>query len=196
MATVTETQTPELERLFAVGRSRAHAKADGRERQVEAGMATAFLLVAVAMALLIPSPRTLEVPTLLFLVAAYVIACRAKFDIADGYTVPTELVLVPMLFLLPTPVVPLVVSVSWALGRLIDYASGNTNVARAFHVFGDCWHAVGPALVLIVAGAQVFSWANWPIYAVALLAQFVFDFTASSIRAGLIDGTRPGPACG
>ena len=69
-----------------------------------------------------------------------------------------------MLFLLPTPVVPLVVSISWVLGRLIDYASGTTSVYRAFHVFGDCWHAVGPALVLIVAGAQVFSWDDWPIY--------------------------------
>ena len=82
---------------------------------------------------------------------------------------PTELVLVPMLFLLPTPVVPLVVSVSWALGRLIDYATGRTSVHRAFHVFGDCWHSVGPALVLVVAGAQVFSWEDWPVYAVALL---------------------------
>jgi putative nucleotidyltransferase with HDIG domain len=120
-----------------------------------------------------------------------VIACRAKFDIADGYTVPTELVLVPMLFLLPTPAVPLVVSASWASGRLVDYATGKTNVARAFHVFGDCWHAVGPALVLILAGAQVFSWQRWPVYALALLAQFVFDFGATSIRSGLIDGTRP-----
>ena len=106
------------------------------------------------------------------------IACRAQFEIADGYTVPTELVLVPMLFLLPTPVVPLVVSVSWVLGRLLDYASGSTSVYRAFHVFGDCWHAVGPALVLIVAGAQVFSWDDWPIYVVALLAQFGFDYRA------------------
>jgi hypothetical protein len=190
MATVTE--TPELERLFAVGRTRALLRADGRERQVEAGMAAAFVVVAVAMALLIPSPRSLEVPTLIFLVAAYVIACRAKFDIADGYTVPTELVLVPMLFLLPTPAVPLVVCVSWALGRLVDYARGRTSVHRAFHVFGDCWHAIGPTLVLVLAGAQVFSWGAWPVYALALVAQLAFDFGASSIRAGLIDGTRPG----
>src|SRR6478672_11808347 len=190
MAAVTE--TPELERLFAVGRTRALLRAGGRERRVEASMAASFLVVAVAMALLIPSPRSLEVPTLLFLVAAYVIACRAKFDIADGYTVPTELVLVPMLFLLPTPAVPLVVSGSWALGRLIDYLRGRTSVHRAFHVFGDCWHAVGPTLVLVVAGAQVFAWNDWPVYLVALLAQFAFDFAATSIRAGLIDGTTPG----
>ena len=117
------------------------------------------------------------------------IACRAKFDIADGYTVPTELVLVPMLFLLPTPVVPLVVSLSWALGRLLDYASGRTSFHRAFHVFGDCWHAVGPAFVIVLAGAQVFAWTEWPVYAVALVAQFGFDFVATAVRARLIDGT-------
>jgi HD-GYP domain-containing protein (c-di-GMP phosphodiesterase class II) len=192
MATVSE--TPELERLFAVGRTRALLRADGRERLVEVGMAGGFLVVALGMALLVPSPRSLDLPALLFLGAAYVIACRAKFDIADGYTVPTELVLVPMLFLLPTPIVPLVVSVSWALGRLIDYATGRTSVYRAFHVFGDCWHSVGPVVVLVAAGAQVFSWQDWPIYALALLAQFAFDFGATSIRARLIDGTSPAAA--
>jgi HD-GYP domain-containing protein (c-di-GMP phosphodiesterase class II) len=45
--------------------------------------------------------------------------------------------------------------------------------------------------VLIVAGAQVFSWDDWPIYVVALLAQFSFDYAATSLRAGLIDGTSP-----
>jgi HD-GYP domain-containing protein (c-di-GMP phosphodiesterase class II) len=189
MATVSS--TPEVERLFARGRARALMRAHGRERSVEAGTAVAFLLVALAMALLLPSPRSLHLPTLGFLVAAYIVACRAKFDLADGYTVPTELVLVPMLFLLPTPVVPLVVSVSWALGRLIDYASGATSIHRAFHVFGDCWHAVGPALVLVVAGAQIFAWDDWPIYVLALLVQLVFDFSASAVRTWLIDGTSP-----
>ncbi len=187
MAAVSE--TPELERLFALGRDRALAPAHGRERFVEAAAAAAFLVVAVAMAVLIPSPRSLHASELALLVVAYVATCRAKFDIADGYTVPTELVLVPMLFLLPTPAVPLVVSLSWALGRLIDYATGKTSVHRAFHVFGDCWHAVGPATVLIVAGAQVFSWANWPIYLAALLAQFGFDFAATAIRGRLVEGT-------
>jgi HD-GYP domain-containing protein (c-di-GMP phosphodiesterase class II) len=189
MATVSE--TPELENLFALGRSRALLGAHGRERRVEGTAAVTFLAVAVAMALLMPSPRPLELPVLIFLVAAYIATCRAKFDIADGYTVPTELVLVPMLFLLPTPMVPLVVSLSWALGRMLDYATGRTNVQRAFHVFGDCWHSVGPALVLVIAGAQVFAWDNWPIYALALLAQFAFDFAATAIRASMVEGTSP-----
>ncbi len=154
-------------------------------------MAVAFLAAALAMALLIHSPRGLDVPTLAILVVAYIIACQAQFDVADGYTVPTQLVLVPMLFLLPTAMVPLIVSISWALGRSGEYATGRTSIYRAFHVFGDCWHSVGAALVLIVAGAQVFSWEQWPIYAIALLGQFAFDFTATAVRARLIDGSSP-----
>jgi putative nucleotidyltransferase with HDIG domain len=179
------------EQLFARGRNRALIRAQGRERAVELVAGGGFLLVALFMALFLDSPRSLQAAPLIALVAAYVIACRAKFDIADGYTVPTELVLVPMLFLLPTPAVPLVVSLSWALGRLLDYASGRTSIYRAFHVFGDCWHAVGPALVIVVAGAQVFAWDQWPVYAVALLAQFGFDYLATAARARLIDDTPP-----
>jgi hypothetical protein len=189
MAT-TATQ-PDVEELFALGRDRSRRPSRGRERNVELAAGLAFLAVAVAMAALLPATRALQPGTLAILVGVYAVTCRAKFDIADGYTVPTELVLVPMLFLLPTPIVPLVVSVSWALGRLIDYATGETNVARAFHVFGDCWHAVGPALVLILAGAQVFAWNDWPVYLLALAAQFAFDFGATSLRARLIDGTPP-----
>jgi putative nucleotidyltransferase with HDIG domain len=185
------TPGPKAEQLYARGRTRAQIRAEGRERRVEYGMAIGFLAVALAMALFLNSPRELDGTTLALLVIAYVVACRARFDIADGYTVPTELVLVPMLFLLPTPAVPLVVSLSWALGRLTDHFAGVITIRRAFHVFADCWHAVGPALVIVIAGTQTFSWGNWPIYLLALLAQFAFDFTAAAGRAWLIDGTPP-----
>jgi HD-GYP domain-containing protein (c-di-GMP phosphodiesterase class II) len=181
-------QIQEAEHFFAHGRERARLRAQGVERLVEATLALGFLAAALAMALLLPSPRALDLPTLAVLISAYVVCSRAKFDIADGYTVPTELVLVPMLFLLPTPAVPLVVAFSDLLGRGYDYASGHTNVHRAFHTLGDCWYAVGPALVLVAAGAQVLSWDEWPVYLVALLAQFVFDFVPAAIRERFIDG--------
>jgi HD-GYP domain-containing protein (c-di-GMP phosphodiesterase class II) len=179
------------EQLFARGRDRALSRAQGRERAVEHVVGAAFLVTALVMAAFVDSPRSLEILPLAVLALAYVIACQARFDIADGYTVPTELVLVPMLFLLPTPIVPLVVSLSWGLGRFIDYANGRTSVHRAFHVFGDCWHAVGPALAISLAGAQVFSWDSWPVYLLALAAQFSFDFVATAARARLIDRTPP-----
>ncbi|HYC82301.1 MAG TPA: HD-GYP domain-containing protein [Solirubrobacterales bacterium] len=186
---VTISQIQEQEHLLARGRERAAVAARGRERLAEGAVALGFLVAALAMALLMDSPRSFDGPTLAILVGAYIFCSRARFDIADGYTVPTELVLVPMLFLLPTPAVPLVVSFSFLLGRLLDFASGRVNFRRAFHAFGDCWHSVGPALVLTVAGAQVLAWDEWPVYLLALLAQFTFDLAATASRARLIDGT-------
>lgn len=186
------TDTRALEQLFAQGRERAVAPAHGRERAVELWVAAAFLVAAGALATIAASPRDLDLGVAAVLAIAYVIACQARFDVADGYTVPTELVLVPMLFLLPTPLVPLIVSVSWVVGRIVEYATGQASVARAFHVLGDSWHAFGPALVLVLAGAQVFDWGDWPVYLLALLAQFAFDYTATALRARLIDGMPPG----
>ncbi len=181
----------DVEQLFARGRARATVAPSLREVGVEAVAGLAFLVAAVGMAIAFASQRSLDPYPLAVLVAAYVVACRAKFDFADGYTVPTELVLVPMLFLLPTPLVPLVVSVSWGLGRTVDYTTGATSVRRALQVLGDCWHAVGPALVLILAGAQTFGWDHWPIYLLALLSQFGFDLASTAARIWLIEGTAP-----
>jgi HD-GYP domain-containing protein (c-di-GMP phosphodiesterase class II) len=186
------TQMIESEQRIALGRTRARERAIGRERAVEAATAISFLVVAVAMAVLIPSVRSFEFPTAALLIGAYVVTCRIQFEASDGgYTVPTQIILVPMLFVLPTPAVPLIVALSWLLGRLPDYVTGEASPHRAFHIFGDSWHAVGPALVLCAAGAQTFTWANWPIYLLALLAQFAFDIASAATRAWLIDGTAP-----
>jgi HD-GYP domain-containing protein (c-di-GMP phosphodiesterase class II) len=185
------TQIAEIEQI-AIGRNRARERALGRERLVEASTAIAFLVAAGAMAAFLPSVRAFELPPAALLIAAYVIACRIQFETpTGGYTVPTQIVLVPMLFVLPTPAVPLIVSLSWLLGRLADFASGAESAQRSFHIFGDSWHAVGPALVLCAAGAQTFAWSEWPIYVLALFAQFAFDFAAAAGRARLIDGTTP-----
>jgi hypothetical protein len=60
------------------------------------------------------------------LVAAYAAAFRLDFEIGTGSAVPTELILVPILFLLPVGVVPLAVAAgSWS------EASTSTCAARS-----------------------------------------------------------------
>ena len=73
----------------------------GREAVTEAVSAAAFIATAVAMALLVPSDRAFDLPLALALVASYALLARVRFPIGYGFTVPTQIVLVPMLFLVP-----------------------------------------------------------------------------------------------
>jgi len=55
----------------------------------------------------------------------------------------------------------------------------------------NSWHAVGPALVLVAAGQPEPTARNLPIYALALLAQFAFDFLSTALRDRLGLGVSP-----
>ena len=52
------------------------------------------------------------------LIAAYAIAQQVQFDVGAGYTVPSQLVLMPMLMLAPPALVPLLVAAGLLVGRL------------------------------------------------------------------------------
>ena len=172
----------EGEDLVEGGRDLVARPLEPRELVGEAVAGAAFLAVATAMALFLDAERALSVPLACTLVAAYAVASRIKFEVGAGFTVPTQLVFVPMLFLLPTPMVPLLVAVGNLLGDLPDYLRGRRHPQRALIALGDSWHAVGPALVLVAAGAQTAQLADWPIYIAALAAQCALDFVASACR--------------
>ena len=55
----------------------------------------------------------------------------------------------------------------------------------------DSWYAVWPTLVLLVAGVQSPSLADWPILLAALAAQFAGDLTVNSIREWIEFGVPP-----
>ena len=58
----------------------------------------ALLLAAVAaLAILAPSERSLSPLGALGLIAAFVVAQQVQFEVGIGYTVPSQLVLMPML---------------------------------------------------------------------------------------------------
>jgi hypothetical protein len=50
---------------------------------------------------------------------------------------------------------------------------------------------VGPVLVLAAAGTQTPAWDDWPVYVLALLAQFAVDFVVACVREGLALGASP-----
>jgi putative nucleotidyltransferase with HDIG domain len=184
-----ETLVPEA--LVKDARDRNARPLEGRERIGEAILATAFLAIAIPMALLADSANGPEPVTAAVLVAAFVVASRIKFETGAGYTNPTQLVFVPMLFLLPTPAVPLLGAAANLIGELPEYMTGRRNPERALVTLGDCWYAIAPAAVLVGAGAESAVLADWPVFMVALAAQFGTDLGVNALREWFEYGVQP-----
>jgi HD-GYP domain-containing protein (c-di-GMP phosphodiesterase class II) len=146
-----------------------------------------FVAAALALFLLVPSDRSPAALAVVLLVAAYAVAFRLDFEIGTGSAVPTQLILVPMFFVLPTGSVPLAVAGAILLASLLDAVRGSLHFERVFvHLGTNAWHAVGPALVLGLAGEGPPTLSRWPLYVGALAAQFAFDFTTAAAREWIV----------
>jgi HD-GYP domain-containing protein (c-di-GMP phosphodiesterase class II) len=179
--------TPAVEELHVSWSEAYPEPLRGRELAVEAITAAAFLIAGVAMAALIPGGRDFDAPLAAALVATYAVMARVRFPIGYGFTIPTQIVLVPMLFLIPLGAVPLAVAAAMLLGGLPEYIRRDRHPSRALAAIGDAWHSVGPVAVLAIAGITSPELGDWPVLLVALVAQVVTDNGTSTLRewAGL-----------
>jgi HD-GYP domain-containing protein (c-di-GMP phosphodiesterase class II) len=183
------TATTANEELWEEARCRVSGPLQARELRGE--LVTGLSFFAVAVGLFASAPKE-ESPLLgIALLLVYALASHIRFDVGAGYTVPTQLALVPMLLLLPPASVPLLVLGGNLLSELPDYVRGRRHPQRALVAFGNSWHAVGPALVLMAAGQPSLDIANWPVYLAALVAQFVFDLAATMAREAYEYGISP-----
>jgi len=159
----------------------------GRERVTEALSTAAFLATAVAMAFLVPAERAFDVPLALALVASYAVLARVRFPIGYGFTIPTQIVLVPMLFLVPLGSVPLLVAAGMILGSLPEYLCNDRHPSRVLAAVGNAWHSVGPVAVLAATAITAPELANWSFLLSALAAQVAVDNGFATLRewAGL-----------
>ena len=184
--------TPGTETLLQLGRERhAGSGSDPRLLVTEAAAAAAFLLAAVALAVFGSSVRSFSAVPLAVAVSTYLVAGRVRFQVGSAWTPPTQLAFVPMLFVLPTPFVPLIVAACFVADELPQAFGGRLSPARALARVADSFYSLGPALVLVLFGGQVFSWADWPLYLIAFVAQIVFDATAGLARTWFAERVRP-----
>jgi HD-GYP domain-containing protein (c-di-GMP phosphodiesterase class II) len=144
--------------------------------------AAGFVAIAAAAPFLLESDRS--PPTLVapLLVLAFALAARVEFEVGQGSAVPTQLVLVPMLFVLPLGVVPACVAIALLLSDAPLFVTRRAHPERAAVLLLSSWYVLGPVVVLCLAGAEPPDWGDWPIYVAALLAQFAVDFVASAGR--------------
>ena len=108
-------------------------------------------------------------------VVMYAIVSRVEFEIGTGSAVPTQLVLVPMLFAMPIGFVPAAVAGALVLRTIGERPSPLRDPTRVFPLFLSAAHTFGPVLVIALGGGLPLRAAAWPVYVAALVAQFAFD---------------------
>jgi hypothetical protein len=154
----------------------------GRELAVEAATAAAFLAVAVSLAVFVQSGPAFDAQLALALVGTYAVLAMVRFPIGYGYTIPTQIVLVPMLFLLPLGSVPLLVAAGMVLGSLHEYVRRERHPNHVLATVGNAWHSVGPVAVFAAAGGVAPELSEWPLLLAALAAQILVDNGVATLR--------------
>jgi putative nucleotidyltransferase with HDIG domain len=182
---------PDAQRAIEERRARRLSRLATRDRATLVVSLGLFLAVAGALAVLLPSHRSPSALTVVLLIAAYAVAFHLDFEVGSGSAVPTQLILVPMLFVLPTGTVPFAVAGGILLGSFPEYMRGTLHLERVFLRLADSWYAVGPALVLGLAGESAPDLRRWPLYLGALGAQFALDFGSTAVRQWATLGVPP-----
>jgi HD-GYP domain-containing protein (c-di-GMP phosphodiesterase class II) len=185
-------ETPDTESLLITGRERhVEHEHDRRLLLTEGAGAVLFLAVAIPLATLAPWTRPLSPIALAVTVVAYLATVGVTFPVGSAWTGPFQLAFVPMLFLLPTPVVPLIIAASQVLGMWPHLVHRRLSLTRVLTKIGDSAFALGPVLVLVAAGHESFSWERWPLLLLAFGAQMAFDGTSGLARTWFAERIRP-----
>jgi HD-GYP domain-containing protein (c-di-GMP phosphodiesterase class II) len=153
--------------------------------------ATSFVALAAAAPFALESDRSPPGLFPLLFVLAFALAVRVEFEIGRGSVVPTQLVLVPMLFVLPLGIVPACVGAAFLFADLPLYLSRSGNPERVTVRLLGSWYVIGPVAVLYAAGESPPQASDWPLYTGALVAQFIAGFAAAAGAAWFAFRIRP-----
>ena len=144
---------PVAEGLIEDGRARRGSRLRSRELWASAADGGVFLVDRRRHCCSSAIRRRTASPLLvLVLVGAYALAYNVEFEVGPGLAVATELVFVPMLFLLPLELVPLCVAAGVMLGNVVELAEGRDQARTVLGRFGEASYSLGPVLVLAAAG--------------------------------------------
>lgn len=179
---------PAADAAVADRRDRGASRLARRDSWATLTIGALFLAAALPFALAHDSARHPSAAVVAALVVAYAFLYRVEFEFGSGSAVPTQLLLVPMLFLLPLGHVPFAVAAGIMLANIAEHAEGRIHVTRIFVRLSGSWHALGPVLVLAVDGEHEPALDRWPVYVAAFAAQVALDLGAAAVRERLALG--------
>jgi HD-GYP domain-containing protein (c-di-GMP phosphodiesterase class II) len=174
--------------LLAATRQRVRSRMTVRWLLAELLLGTGFF-AGVAALWWIQPPHRFADSAAIWTMAVLVLATRVRFDTPFGFTVATQLAFIPMLFALPTALVPLAFVLSLAIARCPEVLSGQRSAVTLLRIPSNSWSSIFPCLVLVVAHVQPLH-AGAGLLVLALAAQFVGDFAVSAVYFGIVSGAR------
>lgn len=180
-----------VERLLEDSWDTRSEHASRRELIVEGTASVVFLAVAVPLGASALTGGNVRLGALVLLIALYAVVARMiRFPVGAGYIVPSYLVLVPMLLLLPPLAVPLAAAAGLALGTLVRWITRRARAEQLLFAVPDAWHAFGPAIVLALAG-RVHGLSLAGVYLAAFAAGCLVDLLVSTAREAVAAGVAP-----
>jgi HD domain len=151
------------------------------EVRAELIVVTGLIAAVAALFLAFPDARAADPLLVLLSIGLLTLTQGARIDIPGGWTAPIELVVVPVLFLLPAWLVPVAVAAALALARVPDVIQGRAVWSRLLLSPGNAWFSVGPAAVLAAAGNPSAPDVGVVVLVAMLFAQISTDFLVMSL---------------
>ena len=181
----------DVERLVADARQRRPQPMSPRERLYAGVSAGAFLGVVGVLGAVLPhdapvSPAWLTLPVLL-----YAIGTRCQFEVSNGFALPVQMAFVPLLFLAPLPLVPLLAALGYLLGRLPEFLLKRSHVDRWLNCFVHAWYVIPPVLLIGLLAPGPPSMAHVGVYALAVAGSFVVGVAEAVIGDWILTRTPP-----
>jgi diguanylate cyclase (GGDEF)-like protein len=181
-----------LERLLEESWEVRSAPATRQTLAVEATAGAAFLAVAIPLAVTGLEGQHFRLGLAALLVGLYAVFSRSiKLPIGAGSFVPSYLVLVPMLVLLPPATVPLLAAMGLVVGTLVRCVLRRKRLEQVLFAIPDAWHTIGPAAVLTIAGVRAGQIGPAPVLVSAFLAGCSLDLVTSTLREWLSETVIP-----
>ena len=175
--------------LVGAARERRANPLAARERFATALVAAGFLVAAAATLVLVPWEPDADPLLMAALVVFYAVASRIEFEFGNGSTNPEQLVFVPMLFLAPLALVPLLVAAGFTLGRIRE------RIGRKDHALSDLagtWFTITPVWVLAtLAPSGPPTLHAIDIYLLALTAMIVTATGMAVVQQWLANDLQP-----
>jgi HD-GYP domain-containing protein (c-di-GMP phosphodiesterase class II) len=179
-----------LEAEVVAARRRYTSVLLGREALGRALMVALLAIAAVPLAEA-PTHRVAAWWLYAAFLGAYALLSSIPFELGRGFAVPSELVLVPMLFMLPAGRVPLVVAGGLAVAAVPQVVRGQLSLTRAVAVPANALFSIGPAFVFLAAGEPEATGHGVLVLLGALAAQFAADFAAAALLEWSALGVSP-----